>query len=404
MAQSIEEELAELRARSLLRKLREIDSPQQPAMEFAGKKLINFSSNDYLGLATEPCIREAAKLAIDQYGVGAGASRLISGTFTPHVRLEEKLAEFKRTEAALAFSSGYTAALGTLGALLRKEDVVILDKLSHASLLDGARLSGAVVRVFPHNHLGKLESHLQWARENHPEARVIVVTESVFSMDGDWAPLLEIIEVKNRYGALLVLDEAHAIGVIGTNGRGLAEHLGCAPQVDAQLGTLSKALGVAGGYVCGKRRLIELIINRGRPFIYSTAPPPATVAAATAALDFLVSNAGENRRQHLRSNLAHFVDKMPQLFAAGRKLHSAIIPIILRRPEAALEASQHLMEKGFLVPAIRYPTVGRDAARLRVTISARHTARQISALCAVLRALPETSDQSPNVARPPAAN
>ena len=231
MPQTIASELAELRARSLLRSLREMDSPQQPTVELAGKKLINFSSNDYLGLATEPALREAAKAAIDQYGVGAGASRLVCGTLSPHVRLEEKLAEFKRTEAALTFSSGYATALGTLGALCQKDDVIILDKLAHASLIDGARLSGAHVRVFPHNHMGKLESHLAWARDNFPEARVVVVTEAVFSMDGDWALLAEIVELKRRFGALLLLDEAHAVGVIGAHGRGLAEQLGLAGAV-----------------------------------------------------------------------------------------------------------------------------------------------------------------------------
>jgi len=385
MAQSIDEELAELRARSLLRKLREIDSPQQPSMEFAGKRLINFSSNDYLGLATEQSLRDAAKSANAVYGVGAGASRLGCGTLSPHMRLEEKLAEFKRTEAALSFSSGYAAALGTLGALLRKDDVVIVDKLCHASLIDGARLSGAILRVFPHNHLGKLESHLQWATENYPEARIVVATESVFSMDGDWALLAEIVQIKKRYGAMLLLDEAHAIGVVGANGRGLAEQLGCAAEVDVQMGTLSKALGVSGGYVCGGRRLIELIINRARSFIYSTAPPPAIAAAGIAALDFMTSPAGEKRRQNLRTNLAHFAEEMPRLFADGRKLHSAIISIVLGRAEAALEGAQLLADKGFFVPAIRYPTVPRDSARLRLTISARHTKKQISGLCAVLR-------------------
>lgn len=387
MPLSIDEELAELRARALFRKLREIDSPQHPSMEFAGKKVINFSSNDYLGLATEPALREAAKAAIDQYGIGAGSSRLVCGTLAPHMRLEEKLAEFKRTEAALTFATGYAAALGTLGALLRKEDVVILDKLCHASLIDGARLSGAVMRVFPHNHLGKLESHLQWARENHPDARVVVATESVFSMDGDWALLPEIVEIKNRYGAMLLLDEAHAIGVIGQNGRGLAEHLGLAGAVDVQMGTLSKAFGVSGGYVCGTRRLIELLINRARSFIYSTAPSPAVAAAAAAGVEFMMSAAGEKRRQTLRANLAHFAEETPHLFGNGKKVQSAIIPIVLGQAEMAVEMAQLLADKGFFVPAIRYPTVARDAARLRVTISARHTRKQISGLCAVLRTI-----------------
>lgn len=385
MAQSIEAELAELRSRSLLRKLRAIDSPQQPAMEFAGRKLVNFSSNDYLGLATEPALRDAAKAAIDQYGVGSGASRLVCGSLTPHMRLEEKLAEFKHTEAALTFSSGYATALGTLGALLRKDDVAILDKLSHASLIDGAKLSGATVRVFPHNHLGKLESLLQWAREHHPDGRVIVVTESVFSMDGDWAALAEIVEIKKRYGAMLLLDEAHAVGVIGKHGRGLADQLGLAGEVDIHIGTMSKALGGSGGYVAGGRRLIELLVNRARSFIYSTAPSPAAAAAATAAIEFLLSPAGELRRQMLRANLGYFADAIPQLFAGGKKIQSAIIPVVIGDARAAVEASQLLADKGFFVPAIRFPTVPRDTARLRVTLSARHTPKQIEALCAVLR-------------------
>ncbi|MEA3211766.1 MAG: glycine C-acetyltransferase [Chthoniobacter sp.] len=385
MPPTIESELAELRARSLLRRLREFDSPQQPTMETAGKQLVNFSSNDYLGLATEPALREAAKAAIDQYGVGAGASRLVCGTLSPHVRLEERLAEFKRTEAALTFSSGYATALGALGALLQKDDVVILDKLSHACLIDGAKLSGAVMRVFPHNHLGRLESHLKWAREHYPQARVVVATESVFSMDGDWAALPEIVEIKNRYGALLLLDEAHAVGVIGQNGRGLADQLGLVGEIDIQMGTLSKALGGSGGYICGGRRLVDLVINRARSFIYSTAPSPAVAAAGVAAVEFIMSPAGERRRQQLRSNLTQFATEMPRLFADGKKLQSAIIPIILGQPEAAVEAAQRLADKGFFVAAIRFPTVARDAARLRVTLSARHTPKQISGLCALLR-------------------
>ncbi|EDY19157.1 8-amino-7-oxononanoate synthase [Chthoniobacter flavus Ellin428] len=387
MAQSIDSELAELRANALLRQLREVDSPQQPTLELAGRKLLNFSSNDYLGLATEPVLRNAAKQAIDEYGVGAGASRLICGTLSPHMRLEERLADFKRTEAALVFSSGYATAVGTIGALMHKDDVVILDKLCHASLIDGARMSGAHVRVYPHNHLGKLESHLQWAHENYPEARVLVVTESVFSMDGDWAVLPEIVDIKRRYGAMLMLDEAHAVGVIGLNGRGLADQLGVAGEVEIQMGTLSKALGVSGGYVCGSRRLIDLLINRARSFIFSTAPPPAMAAAALAAVEFMLTPAGENRRQVLRRNLAHFASEMPMLFTGDKKLQSAIIPIILGSSEKAIESSQMLAEKGFFVPAIRYPTVARDAARLRVTISAKHTPKQISALCEQLRGL-----------------
>lgn len=387
MATSLEVELAELRSRSLLRRLRTFDTPQQPEVEESGRKLISFASNDYLGLATEPALKEAAKEAIDRYGVGSGAARLTSGSLAPHAQLEEWIARFKGTEAALAFSSGYATALGTLGALCRAEDVIILDKLCHASLIDGAKLSGATIRIFPHNHLGKLESHLDWAAERHPNARVIVVTEAVFSMDGDRAPLVEIVELKNRHGALLLVDEAHAVGVLGRNGRGLADALRLEGEIDIQMGTLSKALGVAGGYIAGSRRLIELLINRARSFIYSTAPPPSIAAAACAAIEFMMGEAGEKRREKLWKNLASFGEEMPHLFSDGRKIQSAIIPVILGDAGRALEAADRLMERGIYVPAIRFPTVPRDSARLRVTISARHTPEQISALCSVLRGL-----------------
>jgi 7-keto-8-aminopelargonate synthetase-like enzyme len=265
MSDLFAEQLQALRARSLHRKLREISSAQGSIVDLIGKRLINFSSNDYLGLANDELLRDAATTAIAEYGVGAGASRLISGTQSPHVQLENALAKWKETQAALCFSSGYAAAVGTLPALAGKSDVVLLDKLCHASLIDGAKLSGARLRVFPHNHLGKLESHLEWAKREHPGSGIVVVTESVFSMDGDRVPLHELIELKKRFGALLFLDEAHAVGVLGSNGRGLAAELGVNDDVDVQMGTMSKALGVSGGYICGRRGLIEWLINRAKP-------------------------------------------------------------------------------------------------------------------------------------------
>ena len=274
------EELEALRKRALDRHLREITSAQGPEVIIAGRHFINFSSNDYLGLANDPRLREAAASAIDEFGVGAGASRLISGTQSPHLRLERALAKWKATEAALCFSSGYSTALGTIPALVTKNDGILLDKLCHASLIDGAKLSGAVLRVFPHNHVGKLESHLEWARREHPGTRVLIITESVFSMDGDRAPLRELVELKKRFDALLMLDEAHAVGVIGPNGRGLAAAENVSEEVDIQMGTLSKALGTSGAYICGSRVLIEWLINRARSFIYSTAPAPAIAADA----------------------------------------------------------------------------------------------------------------------------
>jgi 8-amino-7-oxononanoate synthase len=380
MSEIFEEQLQALHARSLHRKLREIGSPQGPEVRIVGRELVNFSSNDYLGLAADPILRQAAIAAIEEFGVGAGASRLISGTQTPHVVLETTLAKWKRAPAAICFSSGYAAAVGTLPALASKEDVVILDKLCHASLIDGARLSGATLRVFPHNHLGKLESHLDWARREHPDARLVVVTESIFSMDGDRAPLRELVDLKKRFGATLLLDEAHAIGVVGPHGRGLAAELGLEEQIDVQLGTLSKSLGVSGGYICGSRSLIDWLINRARAFIFSTAPPPALAAAATAAIRFLLSEEGETRRKLLWRRVVQFRKLLPENGAAFGKPGAAIIPWLVGEEHRALDLAEALQREGFFVPAIRYPTVAKGAARLRITISAAHSALQIASL------------------------
>jgi 8-amino-7-oxononanoate synthase len=380
MGDLFEEQLQALRARSLHRKMREIGSAQGAEVQIVGRQLINFSSNDYLGLAADPILRKAAIAAIEEFGVGAGASRLISGTQSPHLALESALARWKRLPAAICFSSGYAAAVGTLPTLASKHDVIILDKLCHASLIDGARLSGATLRVFPHNHLGKLESHLEWARREYPEARVVIVTESVFSMDGDRAPLGELVDLKNRFNAFLLLDEAHAIGVLGAHGRGLAAELGLENQVDAQLGTLSKSLGVSGGYVCGSRDLIDWLVNRARSFIFTTAPPAALAAAATAAIHFLISEEGETRRKTLWRRIV----QLRKLLPAGKdefgKPSAAIIPWIVGDEQRAVNLARALRQEGFFVPAIRYPTVAEGAARLRTTVSASHTAMQIASL------------------------
>jgi 8-amino-7-oxononanoate synthase len=371
-------QLEALRTRSLDRHLCEISSAQGPIVDLPGKRLINFSSNDYLGLANDPRLRDAAIAAVKEFGIGAGASRLISGTQSPHLGLESALAKWKGTEAALTFSSGYAAALGTIPALVSKGDVVVLDKLCHASLIDGTKLSGALIRVFPHNHLGKLESHLQWARREHPRKRILIVTESVFSMDGDLAPLREVIDLKKQFGALLLLDEAHAVGVLGANGRGLAAVENLNDDVDVQMGTLSKALGVSGGYICGSRTLIDWLINRARSFIYSTAPPPSVAGAARAAVDFLASSEGEKRRELLWRNIDIVRD------ALSLKAESAIIPWIIGDEKAAVQMAASLRTEGFFVPAIRYPTVAKASARLRITVTAAHTEDQIRALCATI--------------------
>jgi 8-amino-7-oxononanoate synthase len=388
MSDLFAEQLQALRARSLDRHLREIGSAQGAIVDLVGQRLVNFSSNDYLGLANDPRLRDAAIAAIREFGVGAGASRLISGTQSPHLRLEAALAKWKGTPAALCFSSGYAAAIGTLPALVTKNDVVLLDKLCHASLIDGAKLSGATLRVFPHNHLGKLESHLEWTKRERPNARIVIVTESVFSMDGDRAPLRELIELKKRFRAILLLDEAHAVGVIGPNGRGLAAEENVANDVDVQMGTLSKALGASGGYICGSRGLIEWMINRARSFIFSTAPPPALAAAATAALDFLSSREGEERRQLLWRKIDMFARLLSEVSAkAVAAPASAIFPWIVGDEQAAVDLSHALMSEGSLVPAIRYPTVAKGSARLRIALSASHEDAQIEALRSTLRRL-----------------
>ncbi|HEY1582547.1 MAG TPA: 8-amino-7-oxononanoate synthase [Chthoniobacterales bacterium] len=380
MSELFQEQLQALRERSLHRKLREIGTAQGAEVQIVGRQLVNFSSNDYLGLANDPILRKAAIAAIEEFGVGAGASRLISGTQSPHVALETTLARWKRTAAAICFSSGYAAAVGTIPALASKQDVVILDKLCHASLIDGARLSGAMMRVFPHNHLGKLESHLEWARREHPEAQLVVVTESVFSMDGDRVPLRELVDLKKRFEALLLLDEAHAVGVVGSHGRGLAAELGLEKEIDLQMGTLSKSLGVSGGYICGTRSVIDWLVNRARSFIFSTAPPPALAAAATAAIQFLASEDGEARRKILWDRIVRLRKKLPENSEDFGKPSAAIIPWMVGDESRSLDLARDLRQQGFFVPAIRFPTVAKGAARLRLTVSAAHSEEQIDSL------------------------
>jgi 8-amino-7-oxononanoate synthase len=387
MRDFFQEQLQVLRARSLERKLREISSAQGPEIETAGRRLINFSSNDYLGLANDSRLREAAIAAIREFGVGAGASRLVSGTQSPHLLLESALASWKGSEAALCFSSGYAAALGTIPALVARNDIILLDKLCHASLIDGAKLSGAILRVFPHNHLSKLENHLEWAQREHPDKHILILTESVFSMDGDRAPLRELIELKKRFGALLMLDEAHAVGVIGPNGRGLAAAENLDRDVDVQMGTLSKALGTSGGYICGCRSLIDWLINRARSFIYSTAPPSGIAAAALAAVNFLISPEGKERRRLLWERIRLMRELLPSDGSNKKTTDaaSAIFPWIVGDEEAAINLASALQREGFFVPAIRYPTVAKGSARLRITVTAAHEEQQIRSLCRAIK-------------------
>jgi 8-amino-7-oxononanoate synthase len=373
----LQKSLADLDERHLRRRLRVSALPTGPLVRFNGRTLHNFASNDYLGLAAHPQVVAAALEATREFGAGAGASRLVTGTQTPHHNLEEKLASFKNTAAALVFANGYASSTGALQALAIKDDVVLLDKLSHACLVDGARLSGATLRPFHHNDTEHLEHHLRWAREKHPQARIFIVTESVFSMDGDLAPLRDIVELKDRYGAILMLDEAHATGVLGRGGRGLADQLGLSHHIEVQMGTLGKALGSSGGYIAGSRALIDLLINRARSFIFSTAAPASTAAAAAAALEISAGPEGDKRRAKLRE-LATLFDPAPP---------TPIHPVILGEEQAALAASEQLAQLGFHVPPIRPPTVPQGTSRLRVSLSSAHDTETVRTLAAALLAV-----------------
>ena len=376
--------LTDLDDRHLRRRLSVSDSATGPLVRFADTTLHNFASNDYLGLAAHPDVVAAALEATRAYGAGTGASRLVTGTQTPHHDLEEKIASFKNTTAALVFGSGYAASTGALQALATKDDVILLDKLSHACLVDGARLSGATLRPFHHNDTDHLEHHLHWAREKHPQARVFMVTESVFSMDGDVAPLRAIVELKDKYGAVLILDEAHATGVLGRGGRGLADQLSLSTRIEVQMGTLGKALGSSGGYIAGSRALIDFLLNHARSFIFSTAAPAASAAAAAAALEISAGCEGDRRRAKLRE-LAALFDPAPP---------AASPPVIIGQKEETLRASDRIAQLGFHVPAIRPPTVPQGTSRLRVSLSAAHDPEVVRTLAAALRAVaaPESTD------------
>lgn len=383
--------LERIREQGLYRELRRIDSPQASQIAIGGKSLINFSSNDYLGLANHPTLKEATIKAVEKFGAGSGASRLICGSLAPHFELEETIAAFKGTESALSFSSGYSAAVGTICALLGKDDIIVLDKLVHASIVDAARLSGAKLRIFSHNDLNELEDILRWSETKMTSTtdkrpRTLIVTESVFSMDGDLAPLREIVALKQKYNAWLMVDEAHATGLFGQYRRGLLEMLGLSNQVEVQMGTLGKALGSAGGYICGSKSLTDYLINRARSFIFSTAPVPAAAAAATVAINLVQSSEGAERTQRLCELLASTKERLTQSGWNLSTVQSAILPLIIGDETKAVQLAAKLRERGFYIPAIRYPTVALGSARLRLTMTASHTPDDITKLHSALSA------------------
>ncbi len=380
----IDAELAALENQDLRRRLATRSSPQSPRMVIDGRELVNFGSNDYLGLAADPRLAAAVAQAVQGEGWGSGASPLITGHAALHARLEERLAEMEGTEAALLFPSGFAANLGAVAALVGGGDVVFSDRNNHASLLDGCRLSRADVRVYPHGDWQALDGLLARAAGHR---RRLIVTDSLFSMDGDLAPLVELTDLAARRGAMLLMDEAHATGVFGRHSRGVVEHLGVDERLAAGLavrvGTLSKALGCAGGFVAGSRTLVEWLLNRARSYIYSTAAPAATAAAALAALDIVAAE--PQRGVELLARAASLRDALAvQGWDVGRS-QSQIIPILVGTPARAVELSARLRQRGLLVPAIRPPTVPEGQSRLRLSLTAAHTPEMVEMLLLALR-------------------
>ncbi|WP_141591940.1 8-amino-7-oxononanoate synthase [Myxococcus sp. AB056] len=372
------EDLEALSERGLRRYLEPLDSPQGPVVRVGGEALVNFSSNDYLGLAASPTVRAAALAAVDRYGVGTGASRLVVGDTAAHHRLETRLAAFERAEAVRLFNSGYAANTGIIPALVGPEDAVFSDALNHASLVDGCRLSRARVCVYPHADVEALTRALA----ETPARRKLVVTDTVFSMDGDVAPLRDIVAACRAHGAALMVDEAHATGVLGTRGAGLCDELGLENEVDLRMGTLSKALGVMGAYVATSREVADLLVSRARPFVFSTALPAHLCAAAEAAVDAVEGD--PDLRERLWRNIRRFAEGLRGLGVRAEP-RSAVFPIILGEPERALDAARRLREAGVLVKAIRPPTVPEGTSRLRFCLSASHSVGHVDLALEALR-------------------
>lgn len=357
-----------LESHSIRRQLRPISSGIGPRIVVDGRSILQFCSNDYLGITSHPAVTRAAEMALSRYGTGAGSARLVVGTSSPHCELEEALAQLKQTEAALALSSGYHANTGVLPALAGSEDRIFSDALNHASIIDGCRLSRAATKIYRHNDVEHLTTLLSATGTSR---RRVIVTESVFAMDGDLAPLSELASVAKQYDALLVVDEAHATGVFGSQGGGLVQELELGAHVDVQIGTLSKAIGALGGYVAGSQTLIDTLINEARTFIYTTALPPSVAASATAAIQVIIQE--PERREQLWQH-ARFLRKA--LDAAGYHINpgnSPILPVMVGDAAQTVALSNALFTHGVLVSAIRPPTVPTGTARLRVTPMATHT-------------------------------
>jgi glycine C-acetyltransferase len=359
-------------------KLRELDDVQGPVCRYDGREVINLASNNYLGLCNHPKLAEAAIQAVRDHGVGSGAVRTIAGTMRIHMELEERIARFKNVEACVVFQSGFTANAGTVGSILGKEDFILSDELNHASIIDGARLSRAKIKVFRHKDVAHCEELLQEVASD--PGKKLIITDGVFSMDGDIGPVGELAALAEKYGAIMMVDDAHASGVLGRNGRGSVDHFGVHGKVDVQVGTLSKAIGALGGYVCGSRDLIDYLYHRARPFLFSTSHPPSVAATCIAAFDILETE--PDRIERLWANTRYFKQQLESAgFDVGGRTTPAsetpILPIILGDGRATMDFSRALFDQGLMATGIAFPTVPEGKARVRTIMTSEHTREQL---------------------------
>src|SRR5437868_2468286 len=379
------DQIADLKQKGTFFKLRVLEDEQAPVCTYDGKQVINIASNNYLGLTTHPKLREAALAATKNYGVGSGAVRTVAGTMRIHMDLEEKIARFKNVEACVVFQSGFAANAGTVSAILGKEDFIISDELNHASIIDGARLSRAKILVFRHKDIAHAEEQLASVK-NQP-GRKLIISDGVFSMDGDIGPLPGLCELAEKYGAIMMVDDAHASGVLGLNGRGTIDHFKVDGRVDVQVGTLSKAIGALGGYVCGTRDLIDFLYHRARPFLFSTSHPPSVAATCIAAFDVLEQE--PQLMEKLWENTRYFKKELGNLgFNIGGRNTPAsetpITPVIVGEEKLAMQFSRELFNEGVMATGIAFPTVAEGKARIRTIMTAKHTREQLDQALTVL--------------------
>lgn len=378
--QYLSDELNKLREQKLYQKLRVLETEQKPVARFDGREVINLSSNNYLGLTTHSKLRRRALEALEKFGVGSGAVRTIAGTMTLHMELEEKIAKFKRVEASVVFQSGFTANAGTVQAILSKEDVIISDELNHASIIDGCRLSRAEIKVFPHKDVEACEKILKEIATR--PGRKLLITDGVFSMDGDIAPLPALVELAEKYGCIMMIDDAHASGVLGRNGRGTVDHFNLHGRVDIQVGTLSKAIGALGGYVCTTRDAIEFLYHRARPFLFSTSHPPSVAATCLAAFEVLEEE--PELIERLWENTKFFKEGLKRLgFNAGLS-ETPITPVMVGDAALAHEFSRQLFQEGVFAQSVGFPTVPHGKARIRTIVTATHTRDELAQALTIL--------------------